>query len=128
VSNTGHEPDKLWRLIDEQKRTAAKESSRTPAFDPYNHDTRQTWIQAVFASLRAESHRSSGRTAARRRLKRAILLTARAKYPPTNASKYATSAHFPLLLGAAVLILLVLLLALLLLYFKVSLVPGEVKL
>jgi hypothetical protein len=108
-------------LIEEQKRPVAKEGSHTPAFDLYNHDTRQTWVQAVFASMRAQKHRSTGRAAARRRLKRAILLTARARYSRTNAAHDSTPRHFKFMRTAAVLVLLLILLALLLLYFNSTL-------
>jgi hypothetical protein len=77
VSNAGYESDKLWQLIEEQKRAATVEESRA-RLDLYSHDAKQTWIQAVFASLRTEKRRSAGRAAARKRLQDAISLSERA--------------------------------------------------
>jgi len=73
VANSRQEPDKLWQLIDEQKRLAKDAGRSTADVDLYSHDSKQTWVQAVFACLKSENRKPQGRKAARQRLRNAIL-------------------------------------------------------
>jgi hypothetical protein len=73
VANSRREPDKLWRLIEEQKRLADCSDRSAVDVDIYSHDSKQTWVQAVFACLKSQDRKPLGRRAARQRLHNAIL-------------------------------------------------------
>jgi hypothetical protein len=106
VSTTGHEPDKLWSLIDEQKRAALWPSRSEAQSEMYSHDPKQAWVQALFGAVRSERRRAVGRGAARRVLRAAIRRSARTGYPhaapgSAPALRRALSVHSP---GAFVLL------------------------
>jgi hypothetical protein len=59
-------------LIDEQKRLADAKVRSAAHSDLYSHDSKQTWVQAVFACLKSGNRKPLGRKAARQRLRSAI--------------------------------------------------------
>ena len=81
MSSDGHEPDRLWQWIDEQKRPPENRPGRRLASDLYSHDSKQNWAQAVSVSLRTGRRRPVGARFARKRLQEAIQLSLRSKYP-----------------------------------------------
>ena len=120
MPSAGREPDRLWQWIEEQKWSSANAPGRRLAANPYSHDSKYNWVQAVSASLRSGRRRPRGARSARKRLEAAIRLSLRSKYPPYHASSPSAPrdrrVFYPI---AAVLVLLAALAVFLLLFAKV---------
>ena len=121
MSSAGREPDRLWQWIEEQKWTSANTPGRRLDANPYSHDSKYNWVQAVSASLRSGRWRPKGARSARKRLEAAIRLSARSRYPPTRAGLPAAHRDARLLYAiAAMLLMLAALAAILLLGYAGS--------
>ena len=106
MSSDGHEPDRLWHWIDEQKRPQTSVSGRGLESDTYSHDAKQNWVQAVSASLRTGRRRPKGSKSARKRLEDAIQLSLQSKYPRSVPASRPAHRNRRALLVAAWLLLL----------------------
>ena len=81
MSNKECEPEKLWQLIEDQKRIAMDLDRRSASPYRFDHDVRQAWVQAAFASIRSERLRASSKRYARRQLRNVIARAAQSRYP-----------------------------------------------